>query len=409
MPENPRLRPELIFVPVQVSGEKLLLLQDPERWCEELVFVPIEFAVILQYFTGELSVREIQEKFMREAEQLVPSDVIEKIAQELDNRHLLDSENFRSYISQIQTEWNSSEVRPATLAGLSYPKEPEELKKFLDAFYTAKDGPGIPLQNTGDQLKGIVVPHIELSQNGRVYAQAYKKLFEESGADLFLVFGTGHTMLEDILVFTEKHFETPLGTVPTDRDFVRGVRSRLRKKSFAGDFAHRREHSIELQVIFLQHLFAGKRDFKIVPVITGSLQTMIEMGSSPAEDLLVKDYIRAVREEIKESGKKVALIASGDFAHLGPKYGDRETFAAIREDEIKAEDDKMLDHLAKGDAESFFQQIAQIEDQRKICGLAPIYMICKIAEPGRGEILKWAVSYDSETKSAVSFAAIAFY
>jgi len=409
MPENPKLRSDLIVVPVEVSGERLLLFQDPERWCQELVFVPIELTPILQQFDGSLSVREIQENLMRQTRELVPSEVIEKIITELEERHLMDSENFHHYIAGIKTEWEKAEARPPALSGQSYPKEAEELKKMLDAFYSAQGGPGIPGENKGNSLKAVVAPHIELSGNGACYAHAYKKIIEESDAELFLILGTGHNITEDILVLSEKHYQTPLGFAQTDREFVQGVRKRLKKKSFLGDFSHRSEHSIELQVIFLQHLLQGRRDFKIVPVLVGTFQQMIELGSSPEDDLLVKDYIKAIQAQVKASGKKTLLIASADLAHLGPKYGDQETFTREREEALKADDEKMFRHLEKGDAEGFFQEVSKIKDSRKICGLAPIYFITRIAEPSRGELLKWSVWWDEQTGSAVSFCAMALY
>lgn len=409
MPENPKLRSDLIIAPVELNKERLLLFQDPARWCQELVFMPIEFTPILQQFDGSLSVREIQENLMRQTSELIPSDIIEKIAGELDERHLMDSENFRAYIAKVRDEWDRSDQRHPALAGQSYPDEPEALRKMLDEFYSAEGGPGPAGENRGDLLKAVIAPHIELVDNGQCYAHAYKKIIEESGAELFLVLGTGHAITEDILVFSEKNFQTPLGTAQTDREFVKGVRKRLKKKSFLGDFSHRSEHSVELQVIFLQHLLQGKRDFKIVPVLVGSFQQMLELGSSPQDDLLVNDYIKAVQAEIKACGKKTLLIASADLAHLGPRYGDEESYARSREDEIKADDEKMFSALAKGDAEGFYQEVAKIKDARKICGLGPVYFITRIAEPSRGELLNWSVWYDEQSQSAVSFCAMAFY
>jgi len=409
MDENPKLRSDLVVVPVEIQGEKLLFFQDPARWCEELVFMPVEFMPILQYFNGSMSIREIQESLLAETKELIPSDVIEKIATELDSRHLLDSENFRTYVDKVRTDWDQAVTRPAALAGQSYPDKPEELGKFLDEFFTAENGPGLPLENKGDQLKAVIAPHIELTGNGACYALAHKTLFEQSQAEVFIIIGTGHSALEDVMVLSEKSFATPLGVAETDKEFVRGIRKRLRKKNYLGDFSHRLEHSIELQVIFLQRMLAGKRDFKIVPILAGSFAQTVEVGASPAEDLVVRDYINAIRGQIESSGKKVAVIASADLAHLGPKFGDREGYTPIRELEIRSDDDKMLGELEKADAESFFAQVAGIKDRRKVCGLSPIYFALKIAQPARGELLKWAVSYDQQAESAVSFCSMAFY
>ncbi len=409
MEERPRLRANLIVLPVEYAGRKMILFQDPERWCEELVFFPAEIAPIIQYFDGRHTIRDIQEKLMRETGELVMSDFIEKIISDFDSHFLLDSERFRKHIAELKKEWNELEIRPAVLAGQSYPSDANELREFLNQFYLVPEGAGLPQENKDDTLRAIVAPHIELKENGAVYAWAYKELYEHSQAELFLIFGTGHYQTEDILVFSEKHFQTPLGIAQTDKEFIQLVRSKIKRRSQLGDFSHRREHSIELQVIFLQHLFEGKRDFKIVPVLVGSFQMMIELGMSPSKDPLFTDYLSALREAIKECGKKVALIASADLAHLGPRYGDNELYAPIREEEIKEDDEKMLNKLEQGDAEGFFEEIARIKDRRKICGLGPIYTVFKLLEPCRAEVLKWSVWYDMTTRSAVSFCSMAVY
>jgi len=409
MEQRPKLRSNLIALPVEYAGRKMILFQDPERWCEELVFFPAEIAPIIQYFDGMHTLRDIQEKLMREIGELVMSDFIEKIARDLDSHLLLDSERFRNHIAQLKKEWSELKVRPPVLAGTSYPAEKEELKKFLDEFYTSPEGPGQVGENQSDKLRGIVAPHIELKDNGSVYARAYKSLYEQSQAEVFLILGTGHFQTEDLLVFCEKDFQTPLGIAETDRDFIQKVRAKMKKKSQLGDFSHRREHSVELQVIFLQHLLEGKREFKIVPALLGSFQIFLELGISPKDDPLFADYLNALKEVIAEYDKKLCIIASADLAHLGPRYGDRELYAPIREEEIKEDDQKMLNHLLQGDAEGFFQEIARIKDRRRICGLAPIYTSFKLLEPARAELLKWSVWYDMSTKSAVSFCSMAIY
>jgi len=409
MSENPKLRSDLVIVPVELEGQKLLMFQDPSQWCEEIVFMPIELAPVLQFFDGAHGVREIQEQLMRLTGQLIMSEDIERLIKQMDSRYLLDSENFRAYVNQIKSGWENAEIRPEILAGRSYPIDPAQCSKFLDEFYLGENGPGFPEKNLNNQLKAIIAPHIELRGNGSVYAYAYKKLFEESQAELFLVLGTAHFGAEDILVFSEKHFQTPLGIAETDQEFIQGVHRRLKKKGKIRDFSHRREHSIELQALFLTHIFKERRKFKIVPILVGSFQELIEKGISPAEDPLIMDYVNAIKEEIKESGKKTAVIASADLAHLGPRYGDKETYAPIREEEIKEDDRKMLQWLEKVDPEGFIQEVAKIKDRRKICGLAPIYLAFKIAEPTKAEILKWSVWYDQSSRSAVSFCAMAVY
>jgi hypothetical protein len=407
--EKPRLRSNLQIQPASLSGQKVLVFQDPERWSDEAIVLPAQLAPLLQYFDGSRTVSEIQEQIMRQTQQLVPTDNIRSLAHELDQHLLLDSERFRSYVAGVLKQWQENETRPAVLAGTSYPADPAELRKFLDDFYAADSGPGLPGENKSGRLKAIVAPHIELTGNGAVYAHAYKKLMEESQAELFIILGTGHFPMEDTLVFTEKNFETPLGVAETDREFIQGVRKRLKKRSRAGDFSHKREHSIELQVIFLQHLLAGKRNFKIVPVLVGSCATMLELGFSPEQDLQIQDYLNALAAQLRADGRKIAIIASADLAHLGPRYGDREGYTPIREEEIKTDDWRMLCCLEKCAPEAFFMEVARVKDARKICGIGPIYFTFKLVDPGRVEVLKWSAWYDANSRSAVSFCSMALY
>src|SRR5262249_8660388 len=67
---------------------------------------------------------------------------------------------------------------------------------------------------------------------------------------------------------TRKPYDTPLGSAPVDVDFVEALAARAHQDCFAAEVAHRNEHSIEFQAVFLKYLFAGRRDVRIVPVLT---------------------------------------------------------------------------------------------------------------------------------------------
>ena len=146
-----------------------------------------------------------------------------------------------------------------------------------------------------------------------------------------------------------------------------------------------------------------------MPVLVGSCELMLQLGYSPEQDLQIADYLSALREQVQADGRRIAVIASADLAHLGPRYGDQESYTPIREEEIKADDGRMLGLLEQCDPEGFFLEVARLKDARKICGLGPIYFAFKLAGPTRAEVLKWSVWYDSTSRSAVSFCALALY
>ena len=401
----PKLRP-LTLVPAEHQGRRFLLLQDPEQISEEVVMMPVEVLPVIQFFDGQHSLRDIQAEIMRQTGELVDTEIFQQVAEELDQHLLLDSDRFHQHLQETQQAWNALPARPASHAGLAYPAEPEELRRALDGFYQPPAGPGpIDPAKRGSGLKGILAPHIDVKSNGPCYAHAYKALAEGSDADLFVIFGTGHQLAQPPFVMTEKDYQTPLGPARTDRELIRRVERRLCNRSAKDDLCHRKEHSIEFQVLFLQHALAG-RDFQIVPVLVGSFGLSLQAGESPAADPSVADWLEAFSAELK--GRQAAFIVGGDLAHLGPRYGDQDHFAPIREPEIEAEDRAMLAPLQGADREAFFQKVAEIEDRRRICGLSPLYAALAVFRPAQGELLKWSCWYDGASGSAVSFAAMTF-
>jgi hypothetical protein len=402
----PKLR-EVTAIATEHEGRKVLLLQDPEQISETAVMLPQELLPIIRFFDGQHSVRDIQAEIMRQTGELLDSEIIAKLAEELDQHLLLDSERFRQHVQQIYREWASLPARPPFHAGQAYPENAPELRRFLDGCYAPPSGPGpiAPAARRSD-LKGILAPHIDLKSHGPSYAHAYKALAEGADADLFLIFGTGHQLARPLFSLSEKDYQTPLGLARTDREFVRRVLLRLRNRSAPDDLVHRKEHSIEFQVVMLQHALGATRPFQIVPVLAGSFSAFARTGESPAEDPSFRDWMEAFGFALE--GRKAVFIVGGDLAHLGPRYGDEEQFAPIREPEIEAEDRRMLQPLLAGDREEFFQVIARDQDRRRICGLSPLYAALALFQPQAGELLQWSCWHDPDTGSAVSFAAMTF-
>lgn len=406
------IRPRLRVAPlvVEIEGRQMLLFQDEERITEETVVMPVEAAAVIQFFDGSKSVREIQEEFMRQSGQLLDSRIIEDVVAQLDEHLLLDSPRLHQHLRQLNEQWMENRVRPAALAGRGYPGEKKDLVEFLDSFYPAPEGPGLPGASSGaDGLKGIVAPHMDIRDSGSVTAHAFKALAERTEAGLFVVFGTGHMEAQRMFVPTDKDFETPLGVARTDREMVERINRLRRDRNPLDDYIHKQEHSIEFMVLFLQHALSGKRDFRIVPVLTAGMTPSIISGMPPSEEPAFLDFMGALKQAISERGEPVCFIAGADLAHLGPRYGDRETYAPIRMGEEEESDRRMLGPLLSGDKEGFFDHVSREKDRRKICGLSPIYSLMEASSPKKGELLKWGYWHDSATHSVVTFASMAFY
>ena len=165
-------------------------------------------------------------------------------------------------------------------------------------------------------------PHIDFQRGGSVYTWAYRELIEKSNADTFVILGVAHQYCRRRFALTCKDFETPLGVVPTDRAYVDRIASLAGRDLFDDELSHRTEHSIEFQVVFLQYVLGGHRDFSIVPILVGSFHDLMEKGVDPIADAEVSRFVQALRVAESASGKRVAYIGGIDLCHVGPEFGD---------------------------------------------------------------------------------------
>jgi len=406
---NPRLR--IAPVPIETGGKKMLLFQDPERITEQTVVIPLEAAAIIQFFDGARSIRQIQEELVRQTGEIIDSDLIRQIADELDKHLLLDSPRFHRHLRDLNEKWAALRVRPPGFAGDAYPADKEELARFLDAFYTSPQGPGEPPPPapSSNDLKGIVAPHMSISDAGATAAHAFKRLAEATEAELFVIFGTGHMEGQRMFVMSDKDYHTPLGPADTDRELVHRVKRLMKDRNPLNDYPHKQEHSIEFMALYLVHALRNRKNMRIMPVLASGTATNTITGTSPAKEPAYKDFMDALRRALDERGEPVCFIAAADLAHLGPRYGDSEHYSPIKMKEEEEADRRMLEPLLAGDEEGFFRVIADERDRRKICGLPPMFAAMEASGAGRAEILKWDYWQDRQTQSVVTFTSMALY
>jgi hypothetical protein len=265
-------------------------------------------------------------------------------------------------------------------------------------------------------LRGILSPHIDFRRGGPAFAWAYRRLAEESDADLFVIFGTAHQWIRNLFSVSKKHFDTPLGVVQTDKKFVGLLGQKLAAQPggkelnlFADELAHRPEHSIEFQVIFLQHLLGEHREFKVVPILVGSFHEYIRQGRQPAETPQVRAFTAALQACVAEYPGKVCYISSGDLAHIGQRFGDEKRLTPAVLERQKKFDQKLLETAGRADGAEFFRQVAEEEDRSRICGLSPTYAMLEAMKPKRGEVLTYGQAVEPDGTSCVSFGSVAFY
>ena len=198
-------------------------------------------------------------------------------------------------------------IRQPSVAGSWYAGTPNRLRDQIEELFTHKLGPGsLPsLNRQGPRnIVGLVVPHAGYMASGPVAAHAYHSLAEDGKPDVIVVFGPNHTGRGSALsVMNEGAWRTPLGDVKIDAETANQIVNASNIID-VDDRAHTYEHSIELQLPFLQYIYGS--EFKFVPICFG----MQDLESS-------REVGKAVVEALK--GKNALVIASSDMTHYEPQ------------------------------------------------------------------------------------------
>ena len=415
MDDKPRIRPIEAF-PVQQDGKTLIYLKDPLNLATPIGISPVGY-FLLAHLDGRHAIVDIQAAYNQRFGALLMGDELKGFVEMLDQHYYLQSERFNEYQQQVIDEFRRRPSRAPAHMGGGYRSEPVELTAQLEGYFLPPKGPGLPSAAHGARApKAIVAPHIDFHRGGPAYAWAYKALAESSGADLYIILGTAHCGGETPYILTRKNFETPLGIVETDAEFVSRLQKQCPQDCFADEYLHRGEHSIEFQVLFLKYV-AQKRavltgqpekPFMIVPVLVSSFHEMMMSQTLPEQTEAVGIFLHRLREMRESDPRQICVVAGVDLAHVGRQFGDPEP---VNEDFLKwveSEDRHLVDRLAALDAPGFFNAIAKDQDKRRICGFSPLYSLIHLLDGAHGNSLHYGQAFTPETGSAVTFASMVF-
>ena len=401
---RPCLRHVDVFPLSGEQGEQAFGIRDPRHFSDKVLRLRAEAACALQFFDGRHTLPEIQTAYRQKYKIEFPLQLLERLCEVLDEGNFLAGDNFRRYYRRLASSFHQSPVRAAFHAGVSYHENPAALKESLGRLFVPPQGPGLPGERNHERrIPGIVVPHIDLRLGGHAYAWAYKDLAEAGPPALFIILGTGHNGTQNPYALTCKRFATPLGEIPVEAGFVSRLCALHGGELFADELAHRSEHTIEFQVLFIQQLFGNA--IPVVPVLCSF--SYDEPGRGPAGESIER-FTAALREAIADDGRRICLIASADLAHVGPRYGDPDGFDGEELEAVKRSDREMLHYVENVDAEGFRGYLAQEQDRRRICGFSPIYTMLKSMQAERGRLVAHAHGEMDPIGSICSFASVVF-
>jgi AmmeMemoRadiSam system protein B len=399
-PERPQLRPGLAFAPDGRDPGHVLVwdrlrLGGPQRLTvAEFLWLPL--------FDGRRTLGDIRDAAAEQAGGgPLPLEWFAALAEKLERTSFLDGPRVRARFAEP--------VRPPACVGC-YEGEPAALRRQLERFFTGPNGPGLPRPGkAGGRLRAALVPHIDYARGGVTYAWGFKEVVEHTDAELFVIVGTSHYSAHRFTL-TRKDFRTPLGVARTDQRYLDRLAAHYGDGLFDDELAaHLPEHSIELEVVFLQYLYEGRRPVRIVPLVVGPFRDCVGTGNLPGCYADIGRMVEALRRAEAEAGEPVCYLISGDLAHIGPKFDDPRPLDGPYLEHSRRQDRAVLERAERADAAGYFRVLAAEGDRRNVCGLPPTYTVLEAARPSRGKLLHYDQYVHPEGYESVSFASAAFY
>lgn len=284
-------------------------------------------------------------------------------------------------------------VRGPAVAGSFYPAGETELRGAIEASYLHRLGPGRmpPLTSPGpaSELRACVCPHAGYSYSGPIAAHSFLEISQLETPELVVIVGPNHYGLgSGVATYGKGEWETPLGEVRSDYEASKRI---VELTGFVDidPEAHRREHSIEVQLPFLQHLYGGS--FSLLPISLAFQHKAI-----------ARDLGRGLAELLKEAAEAdigTVLIASSDLTHYEPGA------------QAKEKDTALLKHVERLDLDAFYTTL----ERRNVtaCGygaIATVMEACRLLGYAKGRVNAYATSGDvtGENEAVVGYPSVSF-
>ena len=280
-------------------------------------------------------------------------------------------------------------LRQPAVAGSFYPENPENLKKLIESCFLDDSGvgyiPELNFFNGSEYPINVMVPHAGYQYSGAIASKGYCEIVKNGFPEVFIILSPNHTGLgSEISIFNEGEWITPLGNVEVDGEFADSI---IEFSDIASaDFtAHIREHSIEVQLPFLQYF---STDFKIVPITIGN-QNFVTSN----------DLANAIFDAGNKLNKSYCVIASTDLSHFN------------NQERANKVDGFVLEDIGEMNEFKLFEEVVQYNIT--MCGYGPVMTTISLSKRSgktNAEILAYGTSGDvtGDFTSVVGYASGVF-
>lgn len=405
----------------------MLGLADARQISDQMVVTAPAVQTLIPLMDGSRSVDEIVTQTGRG----LTREIMEGLVAQLDGAGLLEGPTFNALLAKTREEFDSSAILPPggtvqfadslvvqTLGQTATEEQKKELgpKKLRETFdiWMAEALKAAPKPSFDQLPKAIVAPHLDYQRGWMNYAHTYGRMRVCDRPDRVIILGTNHFGLGTGVVGCDKGYESPLGTCALDRNLMEFLREKLGDKLFQNRYDHEREHSIELHIPWIQHVF-GKDEMGNYPKVFGALVHDPAANNGESYDgtgLALDPFVQALKQGISIAGGRTLIISSADLSHCGPGFGDPKPLAGETPEAEEARnkivqtDLQMLEMVVKNKPSELVASMAWQQNPTRWCSVGNLVATLLVTEPAEVELLNYTAAMDQQGMTWVSSAAL---
>jgi AmmeMemoRadiSam system protein B len=392
LPEHirrPHLRP-IQPTPLVKDGKQFVALRDPAMLVAQTLVVSPQVLPALQHFRGERSIAEIAEQLRGNVDQFI------ELAKRLDEAGLLWGPTFEGLEAKLKEKLETDRAFPATASG-TMGETSEACREAIEGYFEQTEPPDLPAPAVG-----IVAPHLDYQRGWPNYAAAYYGFKDLDAPDRVVVLGTNHLGIGDGVVLSQYGFDSPMGRCPADAAAVGKLLDRLGEPLITDQLDLIPEHSVQLQVPWLQYCFGD------VPLVAALIpDPLVPMIEDDDRRVPPARFVEVLRDVLAEVGGSTLFVASSDLSHVGLQFGEPRPVDDQRRLDVERHDRDMLANFLANDVDTFMSGFAWNKNPTRWCSIGPMTAILQLAQPHAIELIDYRQAYDERGFVLVSSAAIA--
>lgn len=381
------------FIPIATApeGRPVIALREPLGLVPRTISVDPDTLRVVQLFQGQRRVDEIAEGIG------VPPEKVRGLVEALDGVGLLWGPTAERLEEELSGRISREERFPAG-AAFSLGSDAAEAKRQLDGWLAEAEDPEL-----GSEVPGILAPHLDFGRGAAAYASAYRAWVGRPAPDRVIIFGTNHFGIGDGVVLSQWGFRSPLGDVGADAGVVRRLRESLGERAFADQLDHVTEHSIQLHLPWISHLFGE------VPVVAALLpDPLVGLIAEDGGRATREEFVAALREAVDAEGGESLLVASVDLSHVGPQFGEPRPVDDARAEQVERHDRELLHRYLGGLPSEFLEAMEWNRNPTRWCSIGSMVAAKEFLQPAGTELIEYRQARDDQGIALVSCAAVAF-